>query len=239
MEFNVNSPVLFILAGVTIAVVLLQSVVFLIKAWKHAIELGVSKENLKKVSVSSAIFTIAPAIAVGIGIITLSGSLGLPLPWLRLSVVGALPYELTAAKTGASSLGINLGDALTAQQFTTIAWTMTVGIITGVVLIPLFCKKTVSGLSSSGMKDKKWGEHFSNALFYGLIATFVGQGLSGVTVNSEGKVTALVLLVSAVVMCILGVLRNKFKWSWINDYAIPICMIVAMACAIPFTSWLA
>ena len=239
MNFNVNSPVLFILAGVTIAVVLLQSVVFLRKAWKRSLELGISKENLKKVSISSAIFTIAPAVAVGIGIITLSGSLGLPLPWLRLSVVGALPYELTAAKTAASSLGINLGDALTAQQFTTIAWTMTVGIITGVILIPLFCKKTVSGLSSAGMKDKKWGEHFSNALFYGLIATFVGQGLSGVTVNSEGKVTALVLLVSAVVMCILGVLRNKFKWSWINDYAIPICMLIAMACAIPFTSWLA
>ena len=239
MEFSVNSPILFIIAGITILVVLIQSVVFLRKAWKRSLELGMTKEKLKKVAISSAIFTIAPAIAVGIGVITLSGSLGLPLPWLRLSVVGALPYELTAAKTASSSLGINLGTALTATQYTTIAWTMTVGIITGVILIPLFCKKTVSGLSDAGMKDKKWSVHFSNALFYGLIATFVGQGLSGLTVNYQGKVTALVLLVSAVVMCILGVLRNKFKWTWINDYAIPICMIIAMACAIPFTSWLA
>ena len=235
MNFNVNSPVLFILAGVTIAVVLLQSVVFLRKAWKRSLELGISKENLKKVSISSAIFTIAPAVAVGIGIITLSGSLGLPLPWLRLSVVGALPYELTAAKTAASSLGINLGDALTAQQFTTIAWTMTVGIITGLFLIPIFCKREVTGLSSANMKDKKWSDHFSNALFYGLIATFVGQGLSGVTVSSEGRVKAIVLAISAIIMAVCGFLKGKFKWDWINDYALPICMVLSMALAIPLS----
>ena len=239
MEFSVNSPILFTLAGITVFVVILQSVVFLIKAYKRALELGVSRDNLKKTVKQTIIFTIAPAIAVGIGVITLCQSLGLPLPWLRLSVVGALPYELTAASKASEALGIALGDPLTATQFTTIAWTMTVGIITGVVLIPLFCKKTVSGLGDAGIKDKKWGEHLSNALFYGLIATFVGQGLSGVTVDAKGKVTALVLLVSALVMCVLGVLRSKFKWAWINDYAIPICMLIAMALAVPFTAWLA
>ena len=239
MNFSVNHPVLYILAGACIVVVVLQSIVFLKKAWKRALELGFSKEKLNSIVKSSIIFTIAPAIAIGIGIITLAPTLGIPLPWLRLSVVGSIVYELSAADTAAKAMNISLGSALTAQQFTTIAFTMTVGIITGVVLIPAFCKKTVSGLSSVGMKDKKWGEHFSNALFYGLIATFVGQGLSGVTVNAEGRVQALVLLISAIIMCICGVLRGKFKWKWINDYALPICMVLSMAAAIPLSIWLA
>lgn len=239
MNFSVNHPVLYILTGLCVIAVILQSVVFLKKAWKRALELGFSKEKLNSIVKSSIIFTIAPAIAIGIGIITLAPTLGIPLPWLRLSVVGSIVYELSAADTAAKAMNISLGSALTAQQFTTIAFTMTVGIITGVVLIPAFCKKTVSGLSSVGMKDKKWGEHFSNALFYGLIATFVGQGLSGVTVNAEGRVQALVLLISAIIMCICGVLRGKFKWKWINDYALPICMVLSMAAAIPLSIWLA
>ena len=239
MGFSVNHPVLYILAGLCIIAVITQSVVFLKKAWKRALELGYSKEKLNKIVKSAIVFTIAPAIAIGIGVITLAPTLGIPLPWLRLSVVGSIVYELSAADTAASAMKITLGQSLTAKQFVTIAFTMTTGIITGLILIPGFCKKTVTGMSSVGMKDKKWGEHFSNALFYGLIATFVGQGLSGVTVDSKGKVQALVLVISALVMCVCGVLRGKFKWKWINDYALPICMVVAMAFAIPLSIWLA
>lgn len=237
-EFSINHPLLYILAGLCIIVVLAQSVAFLLKAWKHALELGYTKERLKKIAVTAIIFSIAPAIAVGIGIITLSGTLGIPLPWLRLSVVGSIVYELSAATTAASAVGASLGSGLTAQQFTTIAWTMTVGIITGLVLIPLFCKKTTNTLVKAEKKDKVWGGHLVNAIFFGLIATFVGQGLSGVTTSASGRVTALVLLVSALVMVILGICKKKFKWDWLNDYALPICMVVAMASAIPLTSLL-
>ena len=238
MEFNVNHPVLFVLAILGIIVVSFQSIIFLIKALKRAKELNITGEKIKKITKSTIIFTIAPAVAVGIGLFTLMPLLGIPLPWLRMSVVGALTYELPAAEAAAKAMNIEVSTGLTAQQFITIAWTMTVGIITGLFLIPLFCKKEVTGLSNAVMKDKKWSDHFSNALFYGLIATFVGQGLSGVTVNAEGRVKALVLLASALIMCICGFLRGKFKWSWINDYALPICMVLSMALAIPLTIWL-
>jgi len=237
-EFSINHPLLYILAGLCILVVILQSVAFLRKAWKRALELGYSQEKLKKISITAAVFSIAPAVAIGIGIITLSGTLGIPLPWLRLSVVGSIVYELSAANTGAAAVGATLGSALNAQQFNTIAWTMTVGIITGVILIPCFCKKATSTLAKAESKDKVWGEHLINAIFFGLVATFVGQGLSGVTVSASGRVTALVLVVSAIVMLILGLIKKKTGWNWINDYALPICMVIAMAAAIPLTAWL-
>ena len=237
-EFSINHPLLFVLAGIGVLAVLVQSVVFLRKAWKRALELGYSKDRLKKVVTSAALFSIAPAIAIGIGIITLSGTLGVPLPWLRLSVVGAIVYELSAAETAAASLGASLGSSLTAQQFTTIAWTMTVGITTGLFLIPLFCKKYTGALDNVGNKDKKWGELFVNAIFFGLIATFVGVALSGVTQGGSGLVKGFVLLVSAVVMVICGLLKKKYNWNWLNDYALPICMITSMAAAIPLSLWL-
>jgi len=237
-EFSVNHPLLYILAGLCILVVILQSIAFFRRAYKRALELGYTKERLKKISITAAIFSIAPAVAIGIGIITLAGTLGIPLPWERLSVVGSIVYELSAATTAATAVGANLGESLNAQQFSTIAWTMTVGIAVGLFIIPVFCKKTTNALSKAEKKDKVWGGHLVNAIFFGLVATFVGQALSGVTLNAAGRVTALVLVVSAVVMLILGVLKKKFKWDWLNDYALPICMVIAMASAIPLSNLL-
>ena len=58
MEFNVNHPILYVIVGAIIALVLVQSVFFLVRAVKRAKELGISKETVKKTISSSAIFTI-------------------------------------------------------------------------------------------------------------------------------------------------------------------------------------
>ena len=54
-----------------------------------------------------------PAVSILLGVIALSGSLGIPLPWLRLSVVGALHYEGNAADIAARAAGMagGLGSA--------------------------------------------------------------------------------------------------------------------------------
>ena len=75
-------------------------------------------------------------------------------------------------------------------------------------------------------------------LFFALIATFVGNGLADVTKSGEGVVTALVLLISALLMLLCGLLRKKLGWKWLNDYAVPICMVLSMLAAIPLTSWI-
>ena len=46
------------------------------------------------------------------------------------------------------------------------------------------------------------------------------------------------MIISAGLMCVCGVLIKKFKWKWLNDYALPLCMIVGMVMAIPLTAWL-
>ena len=93
MNFSVNSPILFVLAGIIILAVLLQSVFFLVRAVRRSKEIGMDQQKLRKTMVTAGVFTIAPAVAIVISVITLSKDLGLPLPWLRLSVVGSLRHQ--------------------------------------------------------------------------------------------------------------------------------------------------
>ncbi|HCX79011.1 MAG TPA: DUF5058 domain-containing protein, partial [Firmicutes bacterium] len=112
-EFNSNSVFLFIAAGIIVVFVIAQSVFFLRKAWIRARELGIEASVLRRVVRGSAAFTVAPAIAIILGVITLSKFLGLPLPWLRLSVLGALTYELPAATSTAATLGVSISEGVT------------------------------------------------------------------------------------------------------------------------------
>ncbi|MBO5754719.1 MAG: DUF5058 family protein, partial [Clostridia bacterium] len=64
MTFNLNHPVLFIIAGAIIALVVVQSVFFLLRALRRAKELGMDASVIKRTLVSSAVFTIAPAVSI-------------------------------------------------------------------------------------------------------------------------------------------------------------------------------
>ena len=50
MTFTTNHPILFVLAGILIAVVLGQSVYFLVKALKRSKEIGMDQTKIKKPS---------------------------------------------------------------------------------------------------------------------------------------------------------------------------------------------
>ena len=243
MEFNVNSPILYVIVGAIIALVMAQSVYFLVKAVKRAKELGIAKSTVKKTISSAAIFTIAPAVAVLVGVVALSKSLGVALPWLRLSVIGSITYETVAAGNALEAAGSSAGTTITDPAiFITIAWVMTVGIAAGLILVPFVTKKLQSGMNKIGMKDKKWGEIFNNAMFLGMISAFLGYVFCDVGLiikgDTSGLIPVCVMAVSAVVMTICGLLATKLKIRWLTDYALPMSLVIGMASAIPFTALL-
>ena len=244
MEFSVNHPILFVLAGIVVAVVLAQSVWFLVKAWKRGLEIGMEKAKLKKIAVTAAVFTIAPAVAIVISVITLAKDLGVALPWLRLSVVGSLSYETIAATNAESAMGLTFGQvsSLTATQYVTIASVMTLSIMVGIWLVPLIGKKLQNGLITLENRDKKWSDILSSSMFIGMISAFVGYVFCDFSTvfhaDLTGLIPVLVMVVSAAVMGICGALLKVLKWRWIGDYALPISLILGMASAIPITSWL-
>ncbi len=240
MDFSVNSPILFAMVGAIIALVLAQSVFFLVKAMKRAKQLGIASSTVKKTISSAAVFTVAPAVAVLVGVVALSKSLGIPLPWLRLSVIGSITYETVAAGNALEAAGMSAGSTITdASMFVTVAWVMTIGIAAGLIFVPFVTKKIQSGMSKVGMKDKKWGEIFNNAMFLGMISAFLGYVFCDVGLvfsgDTSGLIPVCVMAVSAVVMAVCGLIATKAKIRWLTDYALPMSLIIGMASAIPFT----
>ena len=268
MEFSVNHPILFVLVAIVIAVVLAQSVYFLVKAYRRAKEKGMDMKKINNTILTAAIFTIAPAVSIVITVLVLSNSLGLALPWLRLSVVGSLSYETVAAAGAASGMGETLNGLagnMTAEQYVTITLVMTLSIMVGIWLVPLVAKKMQKGMVSFEAKDKKWSDILQSSLFIGMISAFVGYVFSDVYrlwaseggvfeqsvknnatneyeivkyTSTSGLVPVCVMAVSMLSMAICGILIKKCGWKWLNDYALPICMIIGMASAIPFTALL-
>ncbi len=244
MTFSTNAPILFVIVGIIILVVFLQSVYFLVKALRRAKEIGMDMGKMKKTMRTAAIFSIMPAVAIVISVMTLSKDLGLALPWLRLSVIGSLSYETIAASNAESAMGLVFGtvESLTAQQYVTIALVMTIGIMVGIWLAPILCKRILNGMVRIEDRDKKWGDLLQASLFIGMISAFLGYVFSdfGTVFKGEttGLIPVLVMLVSAIVMMIAGVLVKVTKWRGISDYALPVSLIVGMASAIPLTMWL-
>ena len=236
-EFDLNSPLIYILAAIVIIFVFSQSIFFLIKSWKQAKNMGMEKTMLRRIATSSAIFTIAPAIAILLGVLTLSNALGLPTPWMRLSILGSVTYELPAAEMAATATGNSLSERITdARVYTTILWVMTLGIIPSLFLAPFLMKKIHSGVVNVGAKDKKWGEIFMTALFLGMISAFLGMIFSRIGEGITGWIPVFVMLCSAVIMAALGILYKKGKIAWLENYALPLSMISAMALSIPITN---
>ena len=154
MDFK-ESTFMYAIALCVVAFVTLQSVFFIVKSWKHAKELGISKETLKNTVVSSILFTVAPAISILATVIVLANALGIVLPWIRLTVIGNLAYETTAAQTALEAMGGTLTSSIAdAQQFSTVAWAMTIGSIAPLLMLPFVCKKLQKKIGNAVNKDK-------------------------------------------------------------------------------------
>ena len=232
--FDPNGPLMYGMTAVVIAFVIAMSIRFIVMAWKRAKKIGMDPKMLRRVAVSSAIFTIAPAVSILLGVIALSRALGFPLPWLRLSVIGALTYETPAAASAASAMGTDLSNLITDPvTFAAIAWVMTLGIIPGPVLVPTIGKKIENGVMRIRQKDEKWGSLFMTALFLGMISAFLGMIFATVSEGLRGWIPCFVMIASALIMCVCAVFVKLLHWKWMEDYALPISMLGGMALSIP------
>ncbi len=262
-----TSPVMLVLALGVVVFIIAQSLFFLIKAWKQGKKLGISTETLKNTVVSSTLFTVAPAISILTTVIVLANALGLVLPWIRLTVIGNLTYETTAAQAALDFWGGSLTQAVTdPQQFSTIAWAMSIGCITPLILLPFLCKKLQKKIGAAVNKSEaasKLGDAISAAAFIGIICAFVAREINGRTATkvekldaagnvvrdadgavelvqkvtgSAGALSILTLISAIVFMVILSYICKKFKLNKLEPFAMPLAMFGAMGMAILLTN---
>ena len=155
--FNPDSWVMYLMYALIVVFISAEAIFYLVKSVKKAKHIGMDMTKIKKVIKTSASFSVLPAIGIGIGVVTLIGSLGITVPAIRLSVIGALQYETQMADGAAKAItgstdGLTLliQRGVTAQDYATIVTLMTVAIIAGPILVVLFYKKLQPKLAKLG-----------------------------------------------------------------------------------------
>lgn len=238
---QLNSTPMYLICGGIVAFVAIVCVIFLVRAFKAGVALGMDTTKMKRVIVSSATFSVLPSVGILLGVIALSGSLGIPWPWLRLSVIGALHYETQVAQAAAEQVGMSKLSAaeMTPKSFATIALLMSICIMWGMILSIFFNKKYSKKLGTDGGSSKAgFGDRAMTAMFIGLVSAYIGSYI-GSFVSGNGTFTftgdwlpLAVAAVSALVMALFVFLGEKKKLAWVDNFSIAGSMIVGMASAV-------
>ena len=235
---TLNSPVLYGIVALAIASIAAMCVVFMVKSWRAGIKMGMDKAALKKAVISSATFTILPAVSILLGVVALSGSLGIPLPWLRLSVIGNLQYEVNVAQIAATGIGLTglKISEMTPQAYVTIALVMTWGIFGGALLCIFTLKQYSKKLSrkkpvAPGEKKTSFGDWAMIAMFVGMCAAYIGSYVGQAAVNATW-LPLLTSLAAAIVMVACEWLERRKNAHWLENFDLAASMLVAMAAAV-------
>ncbi len=227
-----NSGLLYVLVIAGLAYVVLLCILFYRKTYKRALELGVSKETLGQINKSTLTLTIVPSISIVIGLISLSAVIGIPWAWFRLSVVGAVTYELIAAQMATAALGFTEMTAAMSSDATTFGammFVMSIGIISGIIILCFVGKKLQASMSKAGSNTTGFGPILNGCFMVALMGVMMPfQFFNGITYVA-------VFITSAVVTLAIGAIVKATGWKWLNDFSMAFTLLIGMASSLLWT----
>ena len=229
MTFNeiMNSPVLYGLVMAGIVYILIFCVITFRKAYKHGVEIGLSKEKMKTAITSSAIYSVVPSVSIVIGLFSLAAVLGVPWSWFRLSVVGAVTYELMASDMVATGAGYESIAALNAAGdpsiVGTVMFVMSICILGGIVGVLIFGKKVQSGLQTARKKNGQTGALVTGVLSLAIIEAFLPLQMM------KGPVYLAVVLTSCLIELIQMQVIKRFQLAWLRNFVMANTLLLGMA----------
>lgn len=222
-----NSRVMLFLCAATVLVVLIQPVIFLLKARKRSREIGLTSENFKAIAKSSAIFSLIPSLPILIGYMLMIASLGKYFPWLRLSVLGSVSYEIMAADIAAVQMGYEgLSSAnFTSSEFALMLWVVTLGIMGGHFFILFFLKGYDKNLKKVRSGGGAMVSYLTTALFLGMFSVMVIPNVTNMK-NIPGIVSVFVSGITILIM-------NKIveKHTKMKEFVFSISLLAGMIAA--------
>lgn len=225
-----NSGYFYLWGAIILLVIMIQAVLFIRLAWKEGKRIGLSSERMRKGLRAGMVSAVIPSIPIVIGLITMSAVLGVPFPWIRLSVIGSYPYEIMAADIGAKASGLaDWRDPLfNLAAFANSVWTMTIGAMWSGLIVFFFLKTIKKQYKKIENKDPDWMKIITGAAFFGVVCVIL------VDEAFKGMLPLLTTITGAVLMTLCALLIEKLKIKWLKEFALPISMVGAMASAILF-----
>ncbi len=235
MDFK-TSTFMYVIGAIVVAFVLAQSLFFLVRAYRQGKRIGLSTQTMNKTILSSSLFSIPPAISILATVLTLSAALGIVLPWIRLTVLGSITYEVPAAQSALEAVGSTGGLATEVTDelsFSTAAWVMTLGSVMPLILLPFLAKFIQKRIGGTMSKNSRWSSLMSSAAYIGLISAFLGRAILGsgeadTVGDGAGILSVAALLASSLLMLFFMKLNEKVHKQWIDTFAMPISMFFAL-----------
>lgn len=113
-----NSPILWVLCGLMVAMSVIQSIIYMRNALKEADRIGIDKSR-RTASIRSACLTaLGPSLSPIVSVLALMAVVGGPTTWMRLCDVGAARTELGVVSLMATLAGAEVGG----ESFGITAW---------------------------------------------------------------------------------------------------------------------
>jgi len=220
-----NETGVWAIAALLVGIVAIQAILYMRLAYSTADKLGMKKEICTKAFRTGLVTGIGPVIAVFIIMVGMMSVIGGPMSWMRLSIIGAAPTELTAARVGAEAVGVEFGSAnYDLNALATSWWTMAVNGAGWLIVVGLFSHKLETLRDVIGGGDPKWLAILSGAAMLGVF----GYLNSGDVVAGGGRLIAVIS--GAVTMIIMTKVTKKYPK--IKEYSLGIAMLAGMFAAV-------
>lgn len=234
-----NGAPMWIACAIPVVFVIFQAVLFLRSSLKAGTEMGIESGKMKKAIKSSAVTSIGPSIVVLSGMLSLLVTVGAPMGWMRLSMIGSVMFESIAAGIGTSAVGVTLGtDPLTETALAMAVWTMILGSIGWVIFATFSANKmdkiehklskgsagTMTRIASCaiiGVFSAMCAGHLSKPIYLAVQAA-EQPAMSAALKNCFACV------LGAIIMFVLTKIANKKEIGWLKEWSLTITILVAM-----------
>ncbi len=231
-----NAGMVWGIAIVIVLIVLVQSLLYTKLSFETAAKIGFPREKCVLGFRSGAVTAIGPSIAVFIVMVGMMSVVGGPITWLRLSIIGAAPTELTAATVGAQALGVEFGsDKYDLMALASSWWTMAVNGTGWLLITALFTHKLEDLREKVGGGDAKWLAIISGAAMLGcfgfLNSRTIIQGIKGLAAGKIGGGGPLYATLGGLISMMILV-RISRKFPALREYNLGIAMLIGMAAAV-------
>lgn len=214
-----------------VLIVAFECILFYKKSRVQAESMKIDPKLIKASMKTSAIAAIGPCVVVMATVLALINYVGVPLAWMRNSIIGNAQEELLAAQMAAEGMGINMQNALESGTLgldflSTAAFVMAAGMVGYVVMSALFSDKvSLLGEKFSGGNAELLPLVTLGAVVGGMSNIVVGQAVP-FSVNTVG------VAVSAGIMALMQIAAKKKPDAiWLKEWAMTISMFGGMIVA--------
>lgn len=217
-----NSIGLWVCALVTVLLVFIQSFLYVRMSVKEAKARNMDKSLLTKSFRIGATTAFGPAVSGLVVMVGLIAAIGLPISWMRLSIIGATATELTAATVAAQTIGLELGHPqYTLEALSLGFFTMAINVTGWLLVCTFFTHKMEDMRLKMGKGDTKW---------LNLITAGASVGVFG-NLAAQRCVAGMAPLVACVGSILSMYIMQKYlcpRVKGLSEWALGICMIISM-----------